>query len=63
MWPVKGRVAALDPLKMVLGGLGAFFHCCFVLNAYEQASLTLEFLFSNLTISLPLGSHGGPDAM
>lgn len=50
---------------MVLGGLGVFFHCCLVLNASKQASLTPEFLFSNLTIriSLPLGRHGGPGAM
>lgn len=57
---LRAEVAALGPLKMVLGDLGPFFHCCFASNSCEQTPLTLEFLFSNLTISLPLGRHGAP---
>lgn len=63
MWPVKSRGCCSWPFENGPGGFGGFLPLllCFK-NACEQASLTLEFLFSNLTISLPLGRHGGPDA-
>ena len=63
MQPVKGVGWCSWPFEKCLGRSGAFLHCCLVLTALLEA-LILEFLFSDLTLSIigcPQGGRG-PDA-